>query len=572
MQTQEARTRTSPSVTGGVRKPCGRRVDTRVRQTKHTERPAPMDMDADGGAGIDALPGDIFVEVLRRLRAHSLARCRCVCTLWRAVVDGRGLLLPHALPPRAFPGFFTNVRAAKPWRPHPHPGFLPPPASRAPNADRLAFLRPHLPCSGADAAVQDQCNGLVLCFQDYLVGRPVAGFVCNPTTERWARLPPPPTWWPRGHEGLFLAFDPAVSLEYEVLLLPVPPTRRCISDAGLPADEAPRQGQVTLGMFMPEPLEGQQQQPGQEKALPLLVFSSAHGRWTRRLLAPGRCAPPRLYDRVVRRRRRTAEGDPWLRTWRPSALYCRGSLYAHCEKRILVVLRCSEGTYDMVKLPADEAELEHVSSGLLVDSIFASTDDGVLLRYASVDAFRVKVWALQESAAGGGGQQQLEWTLTHDKDLAAHARMLDLLRHAPSNRVPLATGEGSGGGRGKSVWFSDEDAEEVGNGGGDVGDGCSGSGRWNWDDASLLDMEIGEDEPPLDVGAGALNRFSILGCHPSREVIFLVAGAFHVVAYHLGSGKVQYLGRIVSLGDGDRVEAAFPYRPCTVDALPSYTW
>ena len=60
----------------------------------------------------------------------------------------------------------------------------------------------------------------------------------------------------------------------------------------------------------------------------------------------------------------------------------------------------------------------------------------------------------------------------------------------------------------------------------------------------------------LDVGAGAQTQFSILGCHPSKEVIFLVAGAFHVVAYHLGGGKVQYLGRVVSLGDGDRVEAA----------------
>jgi hypothetical protein len=119
------------------------------------------------------------------------------------------------------------------------------------------------------------------------------------------------------------------------------------------------------------------------------------------------------------------------------------------------------------------------------------------------------------------------------------------------------------------VWFSDEDAEEVGSG--DVGDGCSASGRWNWDDASLLDIEIGEDEV-LDVVAGAPTRFSILGCHPSEEVIFLVAGAFHVVAYRLGSGEVEYLGRIVSLGDGDRVEAAIPYRPCTVDALPSYTW
>jgi hypothetical protein len=73
------------------------------------------------------------------------------------------------------------------------------------------------------------------------------------------------------------------------------------------------------------------------------------------------------------------------------------------------------------------------------------------------------------------------------------------------------------------------------------GDGCSGR-SWSWDDASLLDIEIGEHELP-DVGAGAPSPFSVLGCHPDKEVIFLAAGAFHVVAYHLGSGKVQYLGR-----------------------------
>ena len=203
-----------------------------------TQRPASTD---GAGAGIDALPGDILAdEVLRRLRGHSLARCRCVCALWRALVDGRGLLLPHALPPRAFPGFFATARV-KPWR-SARPCFLPPPASRAPAPDRLAFLR------AAHAAARHQCNGLVLCFQD--VPR-AAGFVCNPTTERWPRLPPPPTWWPRGHEGLFLAFDPAVSLDYEVLLLPVPPSRQGNGDAGLPG-EAPRQGRATLGMFVPE--------------------------------------------------------------------------------------------------------------------------------------------------------------------------------------------------------------------------------------------------------------------------------------------------------------------------------
>ncbi|CAN6270089.1 unnamed protein product, partial [Urochloa humidicola] len=348
---------------------------------------------ADGGAGIDALPGDVLAEVLRRLGAHSLARCRCVCVLWRAVVDGRALLLPHALPTRAFPGFFANFHVIiKPGRRcRPGPGFLPPPSSRAFGGDRLAFLRPHLP-PGA-AAVQHQCNGLLLCFvvQDCLSGVPAAGFVCNPITERWARLPPPPTWWPRGHDGMFLAFDPAASLDYEVLLLPVP--------AHEAPSSHPRQGHVhvTLGMFVPGSFGGKPRDPpddAEEKLLSVLAFSSATGQWTRRLLAPAR-----LYDRVMRRRRRRqgAEGDPsWARTWRPSAVYSRGALYAHCEKRVLVVLRCSEGTYDMVKLPsiaeagAEEVEryaAGHVLSSLPVDSILPSADDGVMLRYAAADVF-----------------------------------------------------------------------------------------------------------------------------------------------------------------------------------------
>jgi hypothetical protein len=264
-------------------------------------------------------------------------------------------------------------------------------------------------------------------------------------------------------------------------------------------------------------------------------------------------------------------------------VYCRGALYAHCEKRILVVLRSSsEGTYDMVKLPADadagagaghgeRYAAGHVLSSLPVDSIFPSTEGGVLLRYASVDALRVRAWALRESASDGGGPL-LEWTLTHDTDLAAHARMLDLLHHAPSNCVPLAAEEptGRGGGGGKCVWFSDEDGEEAAADGG-AGDGCPGRRSWNWDDASLLDIEIGEHEL-LDVGAGAPPPVSVLGCHPDKEVIFLASGAFHVVAYHLGSGKGQYLGRVMSPGDGDRLESVLPYRPCIVDALPHDSW
>ncbi|KAF8703196.1 hypothetical protein HU200_031983 [Digitaria exilis] len=488
-------------------------------------RPPDPTYTASNVAGIDTLRGDVLVDVLRRLRAHSLARCRCVCALWRALVDGRGLLLLHALPPRAFPGFFANARrVTKPWRrPAAGHGFLPPPSSRAPARDRLAFLRPHLPRNAA--AVQHHCNGLVLCFaHDCLAsgGTPGAGFVCNPATQRWARLPPPPTWWPRGHDSLFLAFDPAVSLDYEVLLLPVPPPPRRSNggDATGLGGEAPsclRQGRVTLGMFVPESF-GEKREPSEEKLLPLLVFSSAARQWTKRLLAPGRCAPARLYDR---------DTDTWARTWRSA-----------------------------------------------VDSICLSTEDGVLLRYVTVDVSRVKVRSLHESA-NVGGEQMLEWTLTHDEDLAAQARMLDLLHHAPSNCVPLATeGEANGHGSGKCVWFSDEDGEEAAGNGDDVDDGCSRR-WWSWDDASLLDLDVGEDELQLldDVGDGAPPPFTVLGCHPEREVVFLAAGAFHVVAYHLGGGKkVQYLGRVMSLGDGDRLDGVLAYRPCIVDALPHGSW
>lgn len=325
---------------------------------------------------------------------------------------------------------------------------------------------------------------------------------------------------------------------------------------------------MTLGMFMPESFEGQQQPgPGQEKALPLLVFSSAASA------GPVRPDPPLRQGNAA---------APAERGGGPVAVGTDVAVRLVLPRLALRALReAHPGGAPLLggDLRHGQAPRRRGRARLVGPPRELHLREHRRRRAAAVHERRrvprqaVKVWALQESADGGGGQ--LEWTLTHDKDLAAHARMLDLLHHAPSNRVPLAvaaTGEGRGGGRGKkSVWFSDEDAEEVGSG--DVGDGCSaGSGRWNWDDASLLDMEIGEDEV-IDVGAGgAPTRFSILGCHPSKEVVFLFAGAFHVVAYHLGGGKVQYLGRVVTLGDGDRVEAAFPYRPCTVGALPSYTW
>lgn len=166
-QVPRTHTCTSASVTGADTCPATKHIG----RARRTAAPAPA-----------STPFPATSSLMR-----SCARCRCVCALWRALVDGRGLLLPHALPPRAFPGFFANARVKPRRRPGPGFGFLPPPASRPLAPDRLAFRRAHLPRGGAEAAVRHQCNGLVLCFQD---APGAAGFVCNPTTERWAGLPP----------------------------------------------------------------------------------------------------------------------------------------------------------------------------------------------------------------------------------------------------------------------------------------------------------------------------------------------------------------------------------------------
>jgi hypothetical protein len=50
------------------------------------------------------LPDDVLADVLSRLAPRGLATSRCVCTAWRAVIDGRGLLRADLLPPRSLAG------------------------------------------------------------------------------------------------------------------------------------------------------------------------------------------------------------------------------------------------------------------------------------------------------------------------------------------------------------------------------------------------------------------------------------------------------------------------------------
>uniref|UniRef100_J3LY64 Uncharacterized protein n=1 Tax=Oryza brachyantha TaxID=4533 RepID=J3LY64_ORYBR len=256
---------------------------------------------------------------------------------------------------------------------------------------------------------------------------------------------------------------------------------------------------------MPESSPGEDElAPPGKKAFPVRVFSSADGKWRRGALAPGRCAPEHLYDRVMALcRLRTEVKDARVRRWR-SAEYCRGALYAHSESHVLVVLRWAEGTYDMVELPDGgkagwvRYPYMHVLAARPLELVSSSPDGGAV-RYAKVTmSGRVRIWALEESSSDdGGGGGKLEWTLTHDKDLAEHPRLLepldddtlDSLRMMALSRSPGNDDDSASA----AVTAADDDEEE------DAVDGWSK--RWSWDEAMVSMPEV-DTEPKDEAGRG----------------------------------------------------------------------
>uniref|UniRef100_A0A0E0KQZ7 F-box domain-containing protein n=1 Tax=Oryza punctata TaxID=4537 RepID=A0A0E0KQZ7_ORYPU len=537
--------------------------------------------------GIDLLPDDVVIEILSRLLhdRRSLARCRGVRSAWRALVDGHRLLKPHPLL-RAFPGFFAAGASHDWWGVPSTHIFLSLPAA-APNDVgigwlELDFLRRHLRNGGDFTVVRDHCNGLLLCFQVDRDRDTIGAYVCNPATRRWACLPQPATPWPRGHDGAFLAFDPAVSPEHTVFLLPVglprPRKPEFVVVDGTPRTVGLWRGWTpTLDLFIPESSSGEDElAPPEQRTFPLRVFSSADGQWRRRAFAPGRCAPEQLYEKVMALCGIRTEFDAArVLRWRSAAAYRLGALYAHSESHVLVVLRVSEATYDMVELPGGGAAWclrypdRHVLSALPLDLVSSSPDDGAV-RYARLDAYsRLRIWSLQESSSAAAdddedGKSKLEWTLTHDKDLAAHPRILEILQNdAPgdSRMMARSTSRSRSPGDGDVVPAAAHGQQED-----DDADGWKES--WSWNEALASAPEL-DEEAQVDAAAPPQLPFHIVGFHPCKEVIFLAVGAFHVVAYQLDSGKVRYLGRATSRKWVDRVAGVFPYRPSFVDTLPA---
>ncbi|KAM0905797.1 hypothetical protein ACQ4PT_017108 [Festuca glaucescens] len=148
-------------------------------------------------------PYDLLLDILARLPAPPLASCRRVCRDWRAIVDTHDLLLPYYFPRRDFPGIFVTKSGCRSVC-----SFFGPLSSHKERYCKPSSRRPVYPHM---ATIGNSCNGLLFLEDQGNY------YVFNPAMARYARLPCPST--KRCIGAMTLAFDPAVSLHYDVYLL-----------------------------------------------------------------------------------------------------------------------------------------------------------------------------------------------------------------------------------------------------------------------------------------------------------------------------------------------------------------
>jgi hypothetical protein len=381
------------------------------------------------------------------------------------------------------------------------------------------------------ATIGNSCNGLLFLEDEGNY------YVFNPATARYARLPCPST--KRCIGAMTLAFDPAVSLHYEVYLLH--------EDKLLWARHT-KQDNV----------------PSPKKVVPLEVYSSRTGKWGIREFTPGRCAPGHLYHMVVtsshcyRLERIIWTPNTYERAfW--SSHYWRESIYIHSIANILVILRSSKRTYEMVQLPGEPCVGNAENRfPLPKHSIFASYDTGV--HYVTINELHLQVWMLTEPTDG-----HLGWRLAHNANLRLHADMV----WSPILELTNVTW-GLIRSRGGSIKLIQDD-----DGYGNVKDNDDGAGAydsdysWNSDEENFVDVDKGstnlvQSTCPIDC--------RIIGLHPHKKALILLLH-HAVVVYHLDTSKIQVLGYENVFMDEPvghcHVNGSFIYRGCYADVLPA---
>ncbi|TVU45668.1 hypothetical protein EJB05_05161, partial [Eragrostis curvula] len=304
--------------------------------------------------GMDRLPQDALVAILSRLAPRSLAVSRCVCKEWRATIDACCKLRADLLP-LSLGGIFVTL-----WEEAAPPLFFARP-SMARKIDGNLGRYVELDFPGDFGYIENSCNGLLLLY---------GGFVVNPATRQWARLPPyPPS--PDGFEGLrydvdkCLVFDPTVSPHYEVLLLPYVPFNF---------------------EFKGNLLEGTTWPPS---PCIIQVFSSRTGRWEQRsFILEGE--PAGILADVKLCREPDAQRH---------AVYWRETVYVYCKGDFLMRLRLTDDNYQVIKLPASTTENEYIQLYL------GKSKKGVYLAHPKASTDQLEIWFLNES------DHKTEWVL-----------------------------------------------------------------------------------------------------------------------------------------------------------------
>ncbi|KAJ1264731.1 hypothetical protein BS78_08G023500 [Paspalum vaginatum] len=434
-----------------------------------------------------SLPDDAVADVLRTLPMQSLAVARCVCKAWRDIVDDRALLHPYFLP-----------RTGDWW------------------------------------SVLDHCNGLLLCDIEW----ESTLCVCNPATRRWTVLPPGADGKCHRYAGAYMAFDPAVSPHYEVILIPEVPEEppspkqrdlrkeRCVlpEDAPLCLDRLfslslDDDEMISVG---DEGEEFEQQHPsvddegGLERDIvdddpcrlmewppssrTLHVFSSRTGHWEERRYA----------------------------------IYHHGSLYVYCRGSFVTRLSLSNCKYQIIEAPANIEDTKPYLGKLQKNVCFGIVHDNQL-----------KIWILNEPCG------KMEWILKYEVEVGLYAKYIGAMPYGKNGRQP----DGS--------WIVEEDNIDMQYTDDDVETLSERSYEWDSDNDDIVNIESQE----YHFWSQGLN---IIGFHPFKEVVFMVEW-FGVVACHLNSSKVQYLGnsrpKCYYRNHTNGIFESFVYTPCMIGEL-----
>ncbi|KAF7082971.1 hypothetical protein CFC21_086797 [Triticum aestivum] len=447
------------------------------------------------------LPDDALAEVLRRLPPHILAEARRVCKAWRDAVDDR---LRGSLLPRSVRGIFINFTGN--W----FSEFFSRPSTGPAIDGGLDFL----PCMGV--RVKDHCEGLLLCRESSFRALPCPQeYVVNPATRRWARLPkrPPPLMQGFDHTA-HLAFEPAVSLHYQVFVIPRVPWR-------LPSDGESDDDNDNPLLELEWP----------PASYHIHVYSSVTQRWDETTFFREGEAAGIVADMQL---------DCWYDPSLYHAVYWQSALYIHCQHGYLTRMSLSDHSYRVIKLPGVGGLIVYSNHrlGRSSQGVYCAILDGSILDGSK----RLQVWYLSESCG------RIQWVLKHDTRLKTVygqelgrqwiLQQVNLRKEDPEHKVPV-----------------DEKYDY----------------DWNSDQDNVLDTEDIIEEAEDVIEDGQHISYGFLGFHPYKEVVFLNTSTTGL-AYDWINSKFQDLGSSWTWEEYGtpygKTCISFPYTPCWISKFP----